>query len=236
MLEVDWRGFRMPWIYSLSEDICIRPSRPPDPDSLSWEPWFVQDEWGEEIELERPLEYRLDDAAKPGLSLFTQSAWAELEAARQSPLFETPIVHFLVRAFLADGIDEVMAHMTAIEAGLGLEADHKTSLRPKPAPHPKLRSTGRVASRLVAATGDPQAASRYGALFDLRSAFVHGRGGLQPISTLQKVEARRLARQIARSLVSRAGWPHASRDAALGALLDEGVALLTQSGLATAAP
>ncbi|PNB02823.1 hypothetical protein C1X98_31120, partial [Pseudomonas sp. FW306-2-11BA] len=86
---------------------CIRPSRPPDPDSLSWEPWFVQDEWGEEIELERPLEYRLDDAAKPGLSLFTQSAWAELEAARQSPLFETPIVHFLVRAFLADGIDEV---------------------------------------------------------------------------------------------------------------------------------
>lgn len=228
MPEVDWRGFRMPWIYMMNEDICVRPLRPPDPDSLSWQPWFVHDHSGEEIELERPLEYQLDDAAQSELILFTQSAWQELETARKTPLFETPIVHFLVRAFLADGIDEVMGHMTAIEAALGLESDHKASLRLKPDPHSKIRSTGRVASRIAAAVGDAQAASQYAALFDVRSAFVHGRGGLQPISTHQKVEARRLARRVARALVGRSAQPHASREAALTALLDEGVALLAK--------
>lgn len=229
MPEVDWRGFRVPWIYTLSDDLCVRPARPPDPDSLSWQPWFVHDEWGEEIELERPLEYRLDDAATPGLSLFTQTAWEELEAARTTPLFETPIVHFLVHAFLADGIDEIMAHMTALEAALGLEADHRPGLRPKPDPHSKLRSTGRVATRIVAATGDPQAAKEYGELFDVRSAFVHGRSGLQSISTVQRVTARRLARQVARALVQRAGGLLGSRDAMLGAMLDEGAALVAAS-------
>lgn len=226
MLEVDWRGFRVPWIYTVSDDLCVRPARPPDPDSLSWEPWFVQDDWGEEMELERPLEYRLDDPAKPGLSLFTQQAWEEVEAARATPLFETPIVHFLVHAFLADGIDEIMAHMTALEAALGLESDHKAGLRPKPDPYPKLRSTGRVATRVAAATGDPQAAGDYGALFDVRSAFVHGRAGVQSISTVQRVTARRLARQVARALVQRASAQLVSRDAMLGAMLDEGVALM----------
>ena len=229
MLEVDWRGFRVPWIYTLSDDLCVRPIRPPDPDSLSWEPWFVQDDWGEEIELERQLEYRRDDAAKPGLSLFTRQAWEEVEAARATTLFETPIVHFLVHAFLADGIDEIMAHMTALEAALGLEADHKAALRPKPDHYPRLHSTGRVATRIAAATGNPQAASDYGALFDVRNAFVHSRAGLRSISTMQRVTARRLARQVARALVQRASGQQGSRDAMLGAMLDEGVTLMAAS-------
>lgn len=229
MLEVDWRGFRVPWTYTMSDDLCVRPARPPDPDSLSWEPWFVHDEWGDEIELERPLAYRLDGAVTPGLSLFTQQAWEEVEAARATPLFETPIVHFLVNAFLADGIDEIMAHMTALEAALGLESDHKIGLRPKPDPHARLRSTARMATRIAAATGDPRSASAYGALFDVRSAFVHGRAGVQTISTAQRVMARRLARQVARALVQRAGGQPGSRDALLGAMLDEGAGLLAAS-------
>lgn len=229
MLEVDWRGFRVPWIYTMSDDLCVRPSRPPDPDALSWEPWFVHDKWGEEIELERPLEYRLDEAAASGMALLTQKAWEEVEAARATPLFETPIVHFIVQAFLSNGIDEILAHMTALEAALGLESDHKAGLRPKPDPHAKLRSTNRMANRIAAATGDPHAASAYVALFDVRSAFVHGRAGVSTISTEQRVTARRLARQVARALVDRARMIPGSRDALLGELLDQGAALLAAS-------
>ncbi|MDN7445025.1 hypothetical protein QZM64_38325 [Burkholderia cepacia] len=138
MPDVDWRGFRIPWIYTLDEDLFVRPARPPSPDSLSLEPWFVHDDWGEEIQLERPTYLPLDDSAKKELPRLTESAWAELQAALATPLFETPVVHFLVRAFLADGIDEVIAHMTAIEASLGLESDHRRKLRPKPDPHPGL--------------------------------------------------------------------------------------------------
>lgn len=49
MQEVDWRGFRIPWIYTLDEDLFVRPARPPSPDSLSLEPWMVEDHWREEI-------------------------------------------------------------------------------------------------------------------------------------------------------------------------------------------
>lgn len=42
-----------------------------------------------------------------------------LRLAKQSVLFGTPIVHYLVRTFLADGVDEFLAHITTIEAALG---------------------------------------------------------------------------------------------------------------------
>src|SRR3546814_6897000 len=116
MQEVDWRGFRLPWIYTVDDDLFIRPAPPPSADSLSLEPWIVEDNWGEEIELERPTALPLDDEAQAELARFNNGAWEQLQAARATSLFETPVEHFLVRAFLADGMDEVMAHMTAIEA------------------------------------------------------------------------------------------------------------------------
>jgi hypothetical protein len=219
-------GFRVPWIYTLDQDLFVRPARPPNPDSLTLEPWIVEDHWGEEIELERPSALPLDDSAKTELRLFTDAAWTELQAARATPLFETPVVHFLVRAFLADGIDEVMAHMTAIEAALGLEMDHQRKLRPKPDPHPKPSATERVAARIGAALTDAKAVQDYKDLFELRSAFVHGRVGLHKISTPQRVLARNLARRVACALVALASHPARSRANVLADLLDQGIAYL----------
>ncbi|TPL35588.1 hypothetical protein [Mesorhizobium sp. B2-4-8] len=202
MQEVDWRGFRLPWIYTVDEDLFIRPSPPPSADSLTLEPWIVQGDWGEDIELERPTVLPLDDAAAQGLAKFDDEAWNELETARATELFETPIAHFLVRAFLADGMDEVMAHMTAVEAAVGLEMDHKKWLRPKPDPHKAVSSaTDRVAARVAAALNDSGSVQAYKELFELRSSFVHGRAGLQKVSTAQRVMARGLARGVARKLV-----------------------------------
>ncbi|MBN9515878.1 MAG: hypothetical protein KIT25_02525 [Enhydrobacter sp.] len=226
MLEVDWRGFLVPWIYTLDEDLFVRPARPPSPDDLTLEPRIVEDRWGEEIELERPSALPLDDSAKTELQLFTDAAWTELQAARATPLFEAPVVHFLVRAFLADGIDEVMAHMTAIEAALGLEIDHMRKLRPKPDPHPKLSATERVSARIGAALTDAKAAENYKDLFELRSAFVHGRAGLPKISTTQRVLARNLARRVARALVALAVHRTRSRADVLDDLLRQGIAYL----------
>src|SRR3546814_4792511 len=67
MQEVDWRGFRLPWIYTVDDDLFIRPAPPPSADSLSLEPWIVEDNWGEEIELERPTALPLDDEAQAEL-------------------------------------------------------------------------------------------------------------------------------------------------------------------------
>ena len=93
MQEVDWRGFRLPWIYTVDDDLFVRPSPPPSADSLTLEPWIFQDDSGEEVELERPTALRLDDDAQSELALFTDHAWRELEAARATSLFETPVAH-----------------------------------------------------------------------------------------------------------------------------------------------
>jgi len=217
--EVDWRGFRVPWIYTLDDDLFISPNRPPSADTLSYEPWIYQGDWGEEIEIERPTVLPLDSGATTGLQWINDTTWNEVRAARATSLFETPVVHFLVRAFLATGIDEFIAHLTVIEAALGLESDHKRGLRPKPDPHPGLSPTKRVAARLRSAVGESMAAQDYEHLFDLRSAFVHGRPGLQRISTKQRLLARSLARRAVCALVRLAGQPNNSRERVLSDLL-----------------
>ena len=74
--------------------------------------------------------------------------------------------------------------MTAIEAAVGLEMDHKKWLRPKPDPHKAVSSaTDRVAARVAAVLNDATSVQAYKDLFDLRSTFVHGRAGLQKVST-----------------------------------------------------
>lgn len=222
MTEVDWRGFHMPWIYTVSEDLCVSPARPPDPDSLSWEPQGYTNEWGETIEYERPIGLCLDDDAVPGILTLTNVFWELVEGARKSDLFNTPVEHFIVRAFLANKIDELMAHLTVVEAAFGTESDHKPQLRPKPDPHKKIGATRRVAARLSAAVGEPQAARDFLNLFDLRSMFVHGRAGLQPISTKDRVMARGLAQGAANALV-RLSSLGLSRETLLAQLLDSGV-------------
>jgi hypothetical protein len=225
MQEVDWRGFRLPWIHTVEEDLFIRPASPPSADSLTLEPWIVDDD-GEELELERATELPLSDDAKRGLALVTDQAWRDLVTARATPLFETPIAHFLVQAFLSDGIDEVIAHMTAIEAAVGLEMDHKAFMRPKPDPHKGMKPTNRVAARIGALLNDKQSVQAYKDLFELRSQFVHGRGGLQKISTPQRVLARSLARRVATGIVDVALQSPRSRVDVLSELLDHGAPLL----------
>lgn len=68
MADLDWRGFRIPWIYTLDDDLFTFPKRPPSPDDLTLEPWIVDDDWGEEIELERPTTYPLKEAAALALA------------------------------------------------------------------------------------------------------------------------------------------------------------------------
>lgn len=227
LTDLDWRGFRVPWIYSLDDDLFVLPKRPPSADDLSLEPWIITDTYGEEIELERPTTYPLDDKAEPALAGYAASAWDELQKALATSLFDGPIVHFLVRAFLADGIDEFMAHMTTIEAALGLELDHLRKLRPKGSPHANVTSTRRVAARIAAALCDASAAKQYLELFELRSAFVHGRGGMQTIPSAQRVTARSLARRVAASLVELAAQPARPRAQILADLLDKGVPMLS---------
>ncbi|AVH45555.1 hypothetical protein [Agrobacterium tumefaciens] len=224
--EANWRAFRIPWLHTVDDDLFVRPMAPPSPDTLSLQPDIAYDRYGDEVEIERPTVNNLEDEARTDFTRMNESLWQNVLAARAGVLFETPIVHFIVRAFLADGMDEIMAHMTAIEAGLGLEMDHRRGLRPKPDAHRNVSPSDRAAARLAALLNDANAATAYRELFELRSSYVHGRAGLAKIPTPLRLNARRLARKMAESLVAQPPMQPATRVQVLSNLLDRGAPLL----------
>lgn len=225
MAEVDWRGFRVPWVYTVDSDIFVRPNAPPSPDTLSWEDRIYDDGYGGTYEEERPVELRLEDVAATELPVWDQSRWTIVEQAKQSVLFETPITHFLVRAFLADGVDEFLAHITTIESALGLRADHQKSFRVAPDRHKGMRATNRMRGRVAGLLGDRRYADQYERLFNVRSAFLHGRA-MTDISTEERVMVRSLAREVVEALILATQTPILTRENFLDGLLDKGAPLL----------
>lgn len=226
MVEVDWRGFRVPWVYTVDSDIFVRPNTPPSPDTLSWEDRIYDDGYGGTYEEERPVELRLEEGVATELPVWDQNHWAIVEQAKQSVLFETPITHFLVRAFLAEGVDEFLAHITTIEAALGLRADYHKNFRVAADRHKKLRATDKMRGRVAGLLGGRRYADQYEQLFNVRSAFLHGRA-VAAISTEERVMARSLAREVVEALIlaTRSG-PISSREDFLDGLLDKGVPLI----------
>lgn len=87
------------------------------------------------------------------------------------------------------------------------------------------RGTCCVTARLGGALGQAKAVQDYKDLFELRSAFVHGRAGLEKIKTPQRLLARSLARGVARKLVELAAQSTRSREETLVELLDRGTKL-----------
>lgn len=119
---------------------------------------------------------------------------------------------------------KLMAHMTAIEASVGLRSDFPTPGQPKPpagSSRPKqMGAKRRVVLRITALLRDTQAGSDYAKLYELRSAFVHGRPILEMISSANRNLARSLARRIVVALVDAANATPAptSREGFLGEL------------------
>ncbi|HEY2034455.1 MAG TPA: hypothetical protein VGH02_12285 [Rhizomicrobium sp.] len=202
--DMEWRGFKIPWVYTVDYDPFVAPKMPKGPETLSREPAIYQDiQTGEEVELEKPVRLPLRDDMDGAWATVCDQWWEELGRAVTSPIVNPLVVHFLVRAFITDDIDEFLGHITTIEAALGMERDHnRDGARPKingdnPGP------TERIARRVSALTGDATSAERYRELFGMRSAFVHGRR-LDVISSEKRNQARAMARLVVNNLVSAA--------------------------------
>ncbi|RMB02747.1 hypothetical protein [Eilatimonas milleporae] len=226
MEEVDWRGFRVPWIYTIDSDIFVRLNSPPSPDTLSWQPQIYDDGYGGIIEEERPAELRLKDEVATELPVWDQNHWAKVKQAKESVLFETPITHFLVRAFLAKGVDEFLAHITMIEAALGLHADYKKKCQHKCDRYKRMSPTERIRGRIAGLLDDRCYADKYEGLFNLRCTFLHGRT-MTPILTKEQVMARSLARKVVEALIHAAqSGTISSRKDFLDDLLNKGAPLI----------
>jgi len=202
--DIDWRAFRIPWVYSVPADVLDAPPYPKGPETLTWEPDFYRDEeTGEEVETERPFCLPLNDDLDAYYADLTDERWRSLETAQASPVVNPLVVHFLTRAFASEGIDEFLGHITTIEAALGMSSDYGIG-RPRPSiGRSNPGATERVKRRISALTGDATMATVFEGLFNLRSTFLHGRP-IAEVSSTQRVQARALARQVVECLIQTA--------------------------------
>jgi hypothetical protein len=154
------------------------------------------------FETERPLRYFLNDAGAEASAWLNDETWSKLTSACRSPLLsKTPIAHFFVRAFLDNGVDEFLAHITTIEAGRGLRSDYDRKTRPKIARGRNV--TDCMAARVEALLGRKTDGAEYRRLFDFRSDFVHGRK-MDAIPGEARIDARRLAQRVVNGLIGAA--------------------------------
>ena len=208
--NVTWRGFSIPWVHTVDNDIFSPPRLPPSPDTLTWEEAIARDEHGGEVWVNLPVRPgSLDERATSCLTSLTSDHWSRVLTARESTLFETPIAHFLVRGFDTDGIDEFLAHITTIEAALGHIDDRS-----------RRGTTWCVRQRVENLLDDKRSGEKFKSLFDIRCDFVHGRSGMKDISSKDRRAARRMARRVANALIKRANCTKGeSREDCLNELL-----------------
>ncbi|WP_336072142.1 hypothetical protein [Nitratireductor rhodophyticola] len=222
--EMEWRGFGVPWVYTLDSDVFARRAPPPSPDSLSWEPAGYIDDSGEEYEYERPITYPLDGGSNDEIAWLNDSAWSDIVAARGTTLFARPVAHFFVRGFRSDGIDEFLAHISTIEAALGLPLDYDPRARRKIAGK-NPGATCRVTLRISGLLKDGSFGKTYSKLYGLRSSFLHGKT-MADISGDDRRSARALAREVVCALIGIASAnPLVNREQLLDRLLDSGIQL-----------
>ncbi|MGO6744389.1 hypothetical protein ACCS93_18205 [Rhizobium ruizarguesonis] len=221
--EMEWRGFGVPWVYTIDSDIFARQLPPPSPDSLSWEPAWYSDDDGDH-EYERPITYFLDPDCDQRIEWLNDSAWDDIVSAHQSALFQRPVSHFFIRGFQADGIDEFLAHISTIEAALGAPIDHDARKRLKiGGGNPG--ATFRVCLRISGLLNDATAGASYSKLFGLRSDFLHGKS-MRDISGVERRSARELARKVVCALIgAAASSPTVDREQFLAAMMNAGIQL-----------
>jgi hypothetical protein len=182
-----WQPFEVPWVRRVGGDPSVRRQPPLSADLLSWD----RSPEGEFIMPEQ-VKLKVGDAAHIS-SWLNDSRWEELARAQEGPLFDTPVKHFFVKAFLEEPLDEFLAYITTIEAALGLESDYRGR-----------GATERVAARVSALIGASCGGERYRQLFNLRCTYLHGRKMNAPISGEVRLMARRLAREVVNKLTDAA--------------------------------
>lgn len=216
--EFDWRPFRVPWIYSVDDDIFASPAAPPDPTTLRWTEVALNGPDGDVVDVERPDVWPLDTKALVDWPPLDDAEWDRIRAALKSSLLARPVSHFLTRAFYAEGIDEFLAHITAIEAALALPRDHDARSRPKLTNSTSQGATHRLALRIGNLLQSEAAGDEFRALYRARSNFLHG-ATMQDIPAAQRLGARDLARRVSAALsLHAADNAHLNREPFLASL------------------
>jgi hypothetical protein len=212
----NWRPFLVPWVHPVNMDPLISATPPPSVDSLSWQLDYCPTPDGDLIEFELPLARRMKNEAFDDFQAKLFQIWRTLEKVcslghRFSSTFSRWVEHFLLRGYLEEGIDELIMHMTGVDAAIGSRNYRRVT---------NYKSmTKAIAGRLKNLLNDGAAAAEFERLYDVRSAYIHGRHQDGTILASDLLSARKLARRAAQGVLEYAiGNPGATRDQMLDEL------------------
>jgi hypothetical protein len=117
--EVPWKPFAVPWTYSFTDDPFSDAPRAPDPSALTWTLIGDPDE-----EIEVPDRSESFEITHQHLEALEQ-LWRKLQSAvartnTDHANFHPLTKHFFVKALAEEGIDEIVANISCVEATLML--------------------------------------------------------------------------------------------------------------------
>ncbi len=118
--DVPWRPFRVPWVFSFTNDGFADPVSPPDASALSR---TIEGDFDREIEVPDQSE-SCDMGARQQRNL--REWWRKLETllahAKSGDANFHPLTrHFFVKALTDGGVDEIISNISCLEATLMLE-------------------------------------------------------------------------------------------------------------------
>ena len=122
--EIRWKPFRVPWIFSVTDDLFSDPVAPPDASTLSHD--IVGDEHDYFKVPNKSELFEFGDRRREAL----QARWNDLEtvlvrADTDDANFHPLTRHFFVKALFEHGVDEIISNLSCLEATLQLKRDRK---------------------------------------------------------------------------------------------------------------
>jgi hypothetical protein len=156
-----WAPFDIPWVYTLTNDLFANPPRSPEPGKLLWEI-----DGDEEDQTEIPARHQSFDVNPAEFQAKLQRRWELLQAAQQGVdgghgNFHPLTRHFYVKALFEEGIDEIIANLSCVEATLMV---------------PQERGRTNIKLRMQRLGLDEKAIEWLNKAYDLRNKYLHSLG------------------------------------------------------------
>lgn len=161
-----WKGFEVPFIIVVDDDLLTSPQYMPDVSKLSTEP-FIDAETGEEIGETLTMAILFDEEETTAFKYFIrqiEGIFNILTPLDQKWKFLEVSLGFFVKAFFSKGLEQLLWHITTLEALLGKN---------------EYGSTKRLASRISSICGETNEKrenikNQFLELYDFRCDLVHG--------------------------------------------------------------
>ena len=186
--QENWLGFRVPFLLERTDDLLDGPRAAPDLRVLQTSP--VHDpETGEELGDEPEVTINLNHAetaeCEKAVRYFA-NLLSRLQIEEHDWEFVSVATGYLVKAFFTEGIEQLLWHITTLEALLGEKGEGVVQ---------------RVANRVAVILGETEKERKtlgkeYKRLYDFRSSLVHGSRFEDQVFTKHLREASDLARAV----------------------------------------